>query len=148
MPKIRNIIIFVVIGAIIVLIYVFFINKPGTQNNLVSSPVVGTLPNGNAPLPSADTTNGTSLNTADFLTLLLSVKSITLNDSIFSDPAWGSLHDSSITLVPDATTGRPNPFAQLGNDVVATTPPAVTSSPTTTPKTPISAPAVNIPLKP
>ena len=55
----------------------------------------------------------------DFLTLLLSVKNIKLDDAIFFDVAFNSLHDSSITLIPDGTEGRPNPFAQFGNDNVA-----------------------------
>ncbi len=126
MPKIRNIIIFVAIAAALILIYVFFI-KPSSsdQTNLVSStPMSATA---------SPSVNGTPLVTEDFLNLLLSVKNIKLDDSIFADPAFSSLHDSSITLVPDATTGRPNPFAQFGNDVVptvpATTPPVVGTTP-------------------
>ncbi|MBI3888502.1 hypothetical protein HY311_01780 [Candidatus Nomurabacteria bacterium] len=128
MPKIRNIIIFAAIAVALVLIYVFFF-KPSSsdQANLVSSaPATSDTGNSGANIP-----NGTTLVTQDFLTLLLNVKHIKLDDSIFADPAFGSLHDSSITLVPDATTGRPNPFAQFGNDavsvpaVIPTTPPPI-----------------------
>ena len=54
----------------------------------------------------------------DFLSLLLNVKSIKLDSTIFDDPAFLSLYDSSITLTPDGTEGRVNPFAPLGADVV------------------------------
>lgn len=145
-PKIRNIIIFVVIAAILVLIYIFFIKPSPNQGNLVSSPSTTTLPNVNGTPAPASATNAAPLNTQDFLTLLLNVKNIKLDDAIFADPAFGSLHDSSIVLVPDATTGRPNPFAQFGNDVVVPVPslsapaapdlvPAI-SPITTTPKIP------------
>lgn len=113
-PKIKNIIIFTTIAAAFVLIYIFFIKSPSGEVGLISSPsslpnVDGTLPDGNAP-------NETSLVARDFLTLLLNVKNIKLDDNIFSDPAFTSLHNSSITLTPDGTEGRPNPFAQFGND--------------------------------
>jgi hypothetical protein len=165
-PKIRNIIIFVVIAAILVLIYIFFIKPSPDQGNLVSSPSTTTLPDVNGTPAPASTTNTALLGTQDFLTLLLNVKNIKLDDAIFADPAFGILHDSSIVLVPDATTGRPNPFAQFGNDVAPTvpatntptapvvTPPAQTT-PTITPPVPITpitrapkAPAIILPIKP
>ena len=121
-PKIRNIIIFVVIAAILVLIYIFFIKPSSDQSNLVSSPSTTTLPNVNGTPTTLNTTTASPLGTQDFLTLLLNVKNIKLDDSIFVDPAFSNLHDSSIVLVPDATTGRPNPFAQFGNDVVVPVP--------------------------
>lgn len=115
MPKIRNIIIFVAIGAVLILIYIFFIKSPGDQANLVSSSDTSS-PNAsgvNVGAADTNTANG-SLITEDFLTLLLNVNNIKLNDAIFSDPAFNSLHDSSIILTPDGTEGRPNPFAQFG----------------------------------
>jgi hypothetical protein len=165
-PKIRNIIIFVVIVAILVLIYIFFIKPSPDQSNLVSSPSTTTLPNVNGTPADAGTTNTTLLGTQDFLTLLLNVKNIKLDDAIFTDPAFNSLHDSSIVLVPDTTTGRPNPFAQFGNDVTPPAPatniptaPVVTSPaqtiPTVIPPVPTTpttgapkAPAITLPIKP
>lgn len=134
MPKIRNIIIFVVIAAIFILIYVFYIKSSSPTANLVSSPSANTLPNVNT----GENTGGTDTNTAngtpfvaqDFLALLLNVKNIKLDDSIFSDPAFNSLHDSSIILTQDGTEGRPNPFAQFGNDA---TPAPINTSNTTGP---------------
>jgi len=119
MPKIRNIIIFAAIAIILILIYVFFIKSPANnQADLVSST---TLPNvGAANGGAVNTSNGNSLNNQNFLTLLLSVQNIKLSDSIFSDPAFTSLHDSSVPLTPDPNPGRPNPFAQFGSDSVPT----------------------------
>jgi hypothetical protein len=132
MPKIRNIIIFTAIAVALILVYIFFI-KPssGNQASLVSS--TSTLPNTNT--GTGAVSNETSLATEDFLTLLLNTQSIKLNDSIFSDPAFSSLHDSTIVLVPDATTGRPNPFAQFGSNLVPVGPVNPIVTPITTPAT-------------
>jgi len=122
MPKIRNIIIFVSIGVVLVLAYIFFI-KPSfnTQAALVSSSSTTTDTSGVTTDTSA--TSGTDV-AQNFLDLLLSVRTIKLNVAIFSDPAFASLHDSSVTLTPDATIGRPDPFAQfgVGDTAPATTP--------------------------
>ena len=113
MPKIKNIIIFSVIGVILVFIYFFFIKaSPDEEVTLVSS-------SPNQEESNTTTASDTSAIAQEFLTLLLSVKSIKLNDAIFSSNAFNSLHDSSIILVPDGNEGRPNPFAPIGTDVVA-----------------------------
>ena len=117
MPKIRNIIIFIVIALAFILIYVFFIKPSPSEVNLVSSGTGTTLPNIDGSTPGADTANTNSLITKDFLALFSGVENIKLDDVIFSDPAFNSLHDSSIILIPDGNEGRPNPFAQFGNDV-------------------------------
>lgn len=117
MPNIRNIIIFVTIGVILVLIYIFFIKSSSEENaTLISSaPTIN---------ESATTTpNDTSVIAQEFLTLLLSVKGIKLNDAIFSSNAFNSLRDSSIILIPDGNEGRPNPFAPIGTDVFTASPP-------------------------
>ncbi|OGI94599.1 hypothetical protein A3A03_02595 [Candidatus Nomurabacteria bacterium RIFCSPLOWO2_01_FULL_40_18] len=118
MPKIKNIIIFIIIAAIFVLIYMYFIKKSPDTPALVSSSPSSTTSNtaDTGTSPSADS----SLVTQNFLNLLLSVKNISLKDTIFSDEAFISLHDSSITLIPDGNEGRVNPFAPLGTDAVAT----------------------------
>lgn len=48
----------------------------------------------------------------DLLVVLEKIESIKLDESIFTDPAFVSLQDYSITLVPE-TAGRINPFAPL-----------------------------------
>ena len=134
-PKIKNIIIFSIIAVIIILVYFFFFNKPGDQGSLVSS---------NVPtLPITTSTNmnivNVNLKTGDndalsqnFLSLLLGVKSITLNDSIFQEGSpFFSLVDSSITLTQDGTEGRTNPFAPIGVDIGIVTNPAPSILPVT-----------------
>ncbi len=114
MPKLRNILIFVAIGVVLVLVYFFVIKKPAATAPLVSSPTVPGVPGAAAATP-----KNNSAVAQEFLTLLLSVKNIRLDDAIFSEPAFASLDGShSITLTPDGTEGRPNPFAPLGNDIV------------------------------
>ena len=120
MPKIKNIIIFTAIAAVFVLIYIFFIRPSPEEENLVLSPGAVMLPD-----MGGVTTGGNAQVTApliakDFLSLLLNVKNIKLDDTILSDLAFLSLRDSSIVLVPDGNEGRPNPFAQFGNDAVVT----------------------------
>lgn len=117
-PKIRNIIIFIAIAAIFVLIYIFFIKSSPDQGSLVSTPSSTSDVDGSE----ADTNipNETPLVAQDFLMLLLNVKNIKLDDAIFFDAGFNSLHDSSITLTPDGNEGRPNPFAQFGNDNIPT----------------------------
>ncbi|OGI75621.1 hypothetical protein A3C67_00855 [Candidatus Nomurabacteria bacterium RIFCSPHIGHO2_02_FULL_42_19] len=110
--NIKNIIIFVVIGGILVFVYIYFFQGNPEEDNLIFSD----------PLVSGETgaTDGASISVGrDFISLLLNIKSITLNDSIFTDPAFITLRDSSIILIQDGTEGRPNPFAPIGSEVTA-----------------------------
>ncbi len=113
MPKPKNIIIFIAIGLFLFSIYFFFIRKPADTAPLVSTtaPEGSLFPDGTVAEPAI---------AQDFLNLLLNVQTIKLDDSIFSDIAFTSLRDSSITLIPDGTEGRPNPFAPIGIDIMAT----------------------------
>src|SRR3989344_643089 len=106
-PKIKTSIIVVIIVAILALVFVFLTKKEPEQTPLVS--VSGDVTTTN-PQPNA------SLLTQDFLSILLNVKNIKLDDDIFNDPTFSSLSDSSILLTPEGTEGRPNPFAPIGSD--------------------------------
>jgi len=119
MPTTKNIIIFTTIATILVLVYVFFIKKAPSPAALTTSVPI--------PLSQDGAFDPNPAIAKDFLTLLLSVKNIKLNDAIFSDNAFNSLRDSSITLTPDGNEGRTNPFAPLGIDNV--TPPGSTANP-------------------
>lgn len=130
MPKIKNIIIFIVIALVFFLIYIFFIKPSGEQASLVSSEA-GTLPNMNGSTTDTNNPNTNTLITKDFLNLFSNVENVKLDDAIFADPAFNNLHDSSIVLIPDGTEGRKNPFAQFGNDSVSSIP-ALPSVPITT----------------
>jgi hypothetical protein len=133
MPKIKNIIIFLVIGAIFVAIYVFYIRSSAPTPDLVSSTTTTAPIAPSALVSSTGAVDEDGTVAREFLNLLLSVKSIKLNDTIFSDVAFKSLHDSTITLIPDGNEGRPNPFATLGNDIATPQPttPANPITPTT-----------------
>lgn len=128
---IKNIIILVAVAVVLILAYVFFL-KPAPE----VAPLTSTS-------PTTNTTNATGgavipMSGTDFLAMLLNVKSIRLDDTIFSDPAFISLHDSSIELINDGTEGRPNPFAPIGSDVITT--PINNVTPTTNTSTNITTP--------
>ena len=94
---------------VLILAYVYFIKSDGDEESLVSSS------------PFAFDTGAVSPGEGavlgqEFLTLLLNVKNIRLDDSIFTDPAFATLRDSSIVLIQDGNEGRPNPFAPIGSD--------------------------------
>src|SRR3989344_6464538 len=150
MPKARNIIVFASIAVALVLGYIFFLQPGEEEASLVSTENTG----GAAAVATAPDA-GISIG-QDFLAILLNVKNIKLNDSIFSDGAFSTLRDSSIELVQDGTEGRSNPFAPLGNEsgllapapvVQAPAPaplPAPTPKPSPTPK-PASTPKPSTP---
>lgn len=122
MSKIKNIIIFTTITVLFILIYIFFIKPKPVTENLISSPSNTVLPNIVDANLNISEGNKTSLVAKDFLTLLLNVKNIKLDDTIFSEIAFDSLRDSSIVLIPDGNEGRPNPFAPLGIDKIISSP--------------------------
>ena len=118
MPSLKNIIIFLVIGALIVGGYIYLFPQNEEQDPLLTTPAaIPTDPN--IPSSSAD---------QSFLMLLLGVRNVRLDDVIFSDPAFLSLRDSSITLIQDGNEGRPNPFAPIGIDIETTPEPPPASS--------------------
>ena len=122
-PKVKNILIFVGIGVTLTLVYVFFL-KPAPEQSSLQTVATPSLPNMDGTLPNSDVLDKNSLMAKDFLTILLSVKNIKLDDTLLSDPAFLGLHDSSITLNPDGTEGRPNPFAPIGSDYIPPVAPA------------------------
>ena len=121
--KIKNIIIFTIIAASLILIYIFFIKKAPEEENFISS--------SNTALSDTNTLQQNSLIARDFLSVLLSVKSIKLNDTIFSDGAFVQLHDSSILLTSPSPgdQGRLNPFAPIGYEAAITPPPPAPPTP-------------------
>ena len=74
--KIKNIIIFIVIGVVLIFVYIYFFKSKAPEASLTST-------SGNPVIPS---TNGSDANLSigkDFLTVLLNVKNIKLDDSIY-----------------------------------------------------------------
>ena len=118
LPKLKNAIIFIVIAAVVGLGFFFFLRSRSGDNN--NTGLVSTTPAG-TPVESSSSgaiNPGDKVSTQDFLALLLNVRNIKLDDSIFTTPAFLSLQDSSIILEPDSSPGRANPFAQFGHDAV------------------------------
>ncbi len=145
--KIKNIIIFTVIAALLILAYILFFKPTASQQNLVSSS--STSATGTA-LPDANTLSQNSVIAQNFLAVLLSVRSIKLDDSIFSDPAFTNLHDSSISLASPGPgdEGRLNPFAPIGSDAIQPITcalPQVLNTATNTCITPIQIPTCTLP---
>ena len=102
---IKNAIIFLSILAVSIFVYIFFFKDGAPEAGLVSSTTSQTTTNTNDSGAGVD---------EEFLPLLLNVQNIKLDDSIFTDKAFQTLIDSSITLTPEGNEGRFNPFAPLG----------------------------------
>jgi uncharacterized protein (UPF0333 family) len=96
--KIKNIIIFTVIAAILILVYIFFVKPAPVQQNLVSS-TNSPISVSNTVAENANILNQNSLIAKDLLSVLLSVKNLRLDDSIFSNVAFINLHDYSIVIL-------------------------------------------------
>ncbi len=107
-PTLKNALLFIGIGCILILIYLYVFDKK-EEPPLVSS----TLDSSGGSI--AQGTINSSM--GEFLPLLLSVRNLQLDDSIFTDPSFLGLKDSSIELVPDGNEGRLNPFAPIGVDI-------------------------------
>jgi len=108
---IKNIVIIVIVVAGLVFGYIYFFDKTPEQGSLTSSLVSKIL-------PSSDSTVSGSVDT-EFITTLLGIKNIKLNDALFSNVAFKNLRDSSIILTQQVgSKGRRNPFSPIGSDVV------------------------------
>lgn len=70
-----------------------------------------------------------------FLGLLLNMKNIKFDQSIFSNPSFTLLKDFSTVIRPEGNEGRANPFAPVGQDVLQD---VQTFSVTTSPVAPIT----------
>lgn len=55
----------------------------------------------------------------ELLRVLLSLRNIKLDESIFASPLFTALEDFTIILPPSGNVGRPNPFAPIGQDGAA-----------------------------
>ncbi len=81
------------------------------------------LAGGSSPLSQADTAISDK-----FLSLLLNMRTIKLDQSLFTDPAFSSLRDFSTTINPESNPGRENPFAPIGIDAIGTQSVVVTTT--------------------
>ncbi len=124
---IKKIIIGVVILVVGIVVYNFIFKKE-------SAPAVGLTSSNPAPtsaespLPEGDSVVG-----AQFLSILLNLKNIKLDDSLFASPTFSGLQDFTINLVQEGNQGRNNPFAPLGVDPSLPNPAVPPTSGTNTP---------------
>lgn len=88
-----------------------------SQSSTPSSGIVATNPDGT---PVATDSTGaltaaapTDPDTQNILSILLALRSVKLDDTIFSNPAFMSLKDFSTQILAEPA-GRPDPFAPLG----------------------------------
>jgi hypothetical protein len=103
-PAIKNIIIIVVIIVLAFAGYNFFLKKEAAPA-LVST--TGAL--------TGEVTAENQLG-QEFLTTLLGLRTIRLDDAIFTSPSFNALLDFTTVLVPEGDEGRPNPFAPIGSE--------------------------------
>lgn len=97
LKKYKNIIIGVLVVVVLFIGYSLFTDNASKNAGLLSSQ------------------SGTQANrgNSDLLVLLINLRSITLDDSIFSDPTFERLTDFGREITPEPT-GRNNPFAPVG----------------------------------
>ncbi len=87
----------VIIGALIVTFYLFSKNStPSSTDSLVQ----------------VQNTPDASAASARILNLLNQIKSLKIDTTLFSDPAYKTLVDYSVSI-PEVNVGRPNPFAPI-----------------------------------
>lgn len=115
---IKNVLIIITVLIIVVIAYVVIQNQrekaPARNGALVSE-------SGNVSIV-PDAENSEVIQFSNELVILLgSVQNITLNDSIFYNPAFMALRDISIPLLREGNEGRPNPFSPIPGFENATT---------------------------
>ncbi len=85
--------------------------KKTPESSLVSKSATTNLPsNVNIPINSPDPSR-------EFVSLLQSIKSITLDTSLIESKAFQTLVNHGTILPENAPSGRPNPFAIIGEDI-------------------------------
>ena len=110
--KVKIFVIVIGIIAVLILAFSYFGNNAPTPSTGLSSTLgTNTIPGGGGPVASSE-------NISDFSSLLSSINSISLNTSVFSDPAYVALQNNPVVL-GSAVIGRVNPFAPIGTDAAA-----------------------------
>lgn len=74
----------------------------------------------------------TSADEKELVETLLALRSVTLDGTIFTEPAFMSLRDFGTQIVPEPA-GRPNPFAPLSGNSVSQAPMQQVAAPTAQP---------------
>lgn len=111
---IRNIIIGLFVAIVLVAGYAFVNGNPdvptdsGTLSSIVNSDTYGQIKE-----------TDTQLANADILRILGNIRTIALDDEIFSNPVFAMLEDSRFRIPAPGPAGRPNPFLPIGFDFAA-----------------------------
>lgn len=134
---IKNIITFLAIFLVIGLGYWFFSSR-GNSTDITNVGLSGSVQSTNpvssgSGLPSeAQVASDVELTAGtDFLSALLNLNNIKLEDSVLSSPVLSSLFDFSVELESEGDAGRSNPFAPLGSDVSIAPNPTPSPAPVT-----------------
>lgn len=130
---IRNIIIIAVVLILGVIGYKMFFSST-TSTSTTGLQTTAGVGAGTSAAPQIAATTPTSTADAgtigtDFLNTLLSIESISLDDSLFTSKQFTVLQDFNRPIPPDQNPGRLNPFAPIGSDGVTTSVQVSTSSP-------------------
>ena len=106
--KYKNIALFLGIFVVLALGYWFFFGRSEEPTLASSNAVAGS------------SASRQSVVGQELLTLLLDLRAIHLDETLFADPAFQSLEDFGQELIPEAP-GRRNPFAPIGNEPIENT---------------------------
>lgn len=114
--NIKKVIIVLIVLILIVVGASMFSGKTSQTPSLQSTTTGGTA----APLTQNASTSQAMKDTEsinrEFVSMLLNLQSIDLNDDIFSEPAFVALIDNTVRLNQPGNEGRQNPFAPIGFD--------------------------------
>lgn len=129
---IRNIIILIVVLGLGYVGYMYFFKKGGSTGStgaLETTTTEGLVKDGTVATNATAAAADASSVGQDFVTLLLNIQSIKLDDSLFTSKQFTLLQDFNRPIPPDTNPGRPNPFANLGIDGAAVSTQVSTSNP-------------------
>ncbi len=128
-PKLKKIIVAVLVLGVCFLAYVLFLKPDPTAEVLVSG--------GSFDLQSGEPSTEARLLASQITQALLRVQQISLDKTLFSDPLFVSLEDRSTPIIEEPL-GRSNPFAPLGDTSVRTSSRTDETATTTATSTPAS----------
>ena len=112
----RNMIIIIAVVVVALIAYIVFFKKDDSAQTGGLTTLAG-----DTTTPGAATSD-VQVTSQQFLTELLNIDSINIDNSIVTNPAFVVLKDRSLPIDPDNDPGRINPFAPIGaeNQVVST----------------------------
>lgn len=110
--KLKIFIVVIIVLAIAIFVFYSLGSKKAPAPTATTSPLSSTT--GVIPLPNANKSKSTQ-SSDEFSTLLSNIKRITIDTSLFDNPAYKMLRDFPVSLGSEIV-GRTNPFAPIGSD--------------------------------